>query len=222
MSRPSSSRSSRISSRTIPRSTSISPKRGAIVTSPSSASTAREVHGRHRDAHHPVVHVRRRVERGPQPLERERLIVGRSERARPAEEHVLEEVGDAVVLRGLEAGSDAQVERRHGRMHRGHRDEHDPEAVRELEIVADKHARGLLAVVVARGRRRRLAGVPALGLGHDPGVLHLARELRQEPLRVDDERVVRLRRAHRPEVELLVLLPLVLGGGGLLLELETR
>ena len=60
-----------------------------------------------------MVHVGGRVERAAEPFERERLIVRRGERLRPAEDHVLEEMRDAVVFAGLEARPDTQEERRH-------------------------------------------------------------------------------------------------------------
>ena len=112
---PSSSRSSRISSSTMPRSMSMSRKAGCESTSPKSAHASSSDSGGQREREDAVVDLRRGEERAAEALEREVHRVRARHAARTPVDHVLEEVADAVVRARLESRADAATRGRRAR-----------------------------------------------------------------------------------------------------------
>ena len=157
--RPSSSRSSRISSQTISFSISMSANVGSIRTSAKRPVVSRERLGGQRHREDAEVDLRRGVEVAAEALEREVHVVRVRKARRASIEHVLEEVREPVLLRGLEARADAHVESDVRAMELRLRRDDDAESVVERldpEVaLAVRCARvhGLLFLVVARGAR---------------------------------------------------------------------
>jgi hypothetical protein len=92
--------------------------------------------GRQRERENPVVYLRRREKRAPEPLEREVHRVGAPDPLRPPVDHVLEEMTDAVVVARLEARTDASPERDVGSMQPGLGDDDHAQAIGERDGMA--------------------------------------------------------------------------------------
>jgi hypothetical protein len=128
---------------------------------PEQLDRARQVVRRHAHGHEAVVDVGGRVEHATQALERERELVRRGGLGHPTEEHVLEEVRDAVVGARLEPRAHPQVERRDGPVHGGGH-EHEPEPVGQGALFVDGHRHA------GRRHSRSTGGCPSPGAPSAP------------------------------------------------------